>query len=95
MRPLPEAPIKQKLLDNRAKVLQDLPLRVIKGAQFIWDKTLDDAEKGWGEEPVRAAVLDERFGKEQWTMCPTFCIEQTSGNLSWIADANRGYAQCS
>ena len=72
------------------EVLQILPLKLAKGAQFIWDKTLEDADKGWGERPVSAAALDKRSGRGEWAACPTFSIEQASGKRRRIADASKG-----
>ncbi len=56
-------------------------------AQFLWDSCLEEYKKGVAEKPVSARVMDQIYGKGNWTALPCFCHVQACGKKRRIDDA--------
>ncbi len=56
-------------------------------AQFLWDSCLDEAKRKVAERPVTEAVMDEIYGKGNWTALPCFCHVQACGKKRRIDNA--------
>ena len=85
-----ECKTRQALFDAQGEVKAALSAKIGNEAEFLWEASLQEVEKGWAAQPVREAVLDKKFGKGKWAACPRFCIEQSSGKKRQIDDADRG-----
>ena len=58
-------------------------------ADFLWQSCLDESLKEVGAKPVPQEVLDERYGVDQWSCAPCFCVTQASGKKRRIDNAKK------
>ena len=63
--------------------------RADQDATFLWNACLDDASKGFGEQPVTEEELDSRFGPCGWCSNPRFCVTHASCKRRPIDDGKR------